>query len=87
MASPFKMNLMKKHKNKGKLNSLVFGTLIHNLGKDNKEQWSEKEVKFLHGIVSQKRKKKRDTKRHSKVKSTKFLNAKNRSCQDFCVIL
>ena len=61
MASPFKMNLMKKHKNKGKLNSLVFGTLIHNLGKDNKEQWSEKEVKFLHGIVSQKRKKKKET--------------------------
>lgn len=36
MASPFKMNLMKKHENKGKLNSLVFGTVIHNLGKDNK---------------------------------------------------
>lgn len=67
---------MKKNKNKGKLKSLVFGTLIHNLGKDNKEQWSEKEVKFLHGIVSQKRKKEKDTKRHSKVKSTMFLNVK-----------
>lgn len=47
---------MKKAENKRKLNSLIFGTSIHNLGKDKKLKHydQKKEIKSLHGIVSQK---------------------------------